>query len=119
MSKVQKRFDKFGGDGQYDKWSVYESLAAPASQASPIDPLIPPRKDAKIKQHGNTNKPPLARDQAIRAIRKKGRKKWNQDADYHRRSLAETAMARYKGIIGDHVNSKVIEKSRARTKAGL
>ena len=59
-----------------------------------IQPIIPPRKNAKIKQHGNTASEPLARDEAIRGIRCMGRKQWKQEIGYHRRSLAETAMYR-------------------------
>ena len=44
--------------GPYDKRKVFKALAAP-EQGAPIHPIIPPRKDAKIEQHGNTNAEPL------------------------------------------------------------
>ena len=56
--------------------------------------MIPPHKDAKIKRHGNSKLPPLPRDEAIRDIRKYGRKGWKQHIGYHRRSLGEAAMFR-------------------------
>jgi hypothetical protein len=57
-----------------------------------IAQVISPRKDAKIKRHGNSQRPPLPRDEAVRGIRKYGRKAWKQHIGYHRRSRAETAM---------------------------
>jgi len=36
-----------------------------------IKAIIPPRKDAIIWQHGNNRQVPLARDENLRAIRKK------------------------------------------------
>ena len=35
-----------------------------------------------------------------------GRKKWKQQSGYHRRSLAETAMARFKRIIGPQLQAR-------------
>lgn len=86
---------KVGGDGSYDKWRAYAAIAAHGAL-----PVIPPQHNAKIKQHGNTKAAPLARDEAIRYIRRHGRKQWKCVHGYHRRSLAETAMMRFKRIIG-------------------
>jgi hypothetical protein len=84
-----------GGDGAYDKWKAYAAIEAAGAQ-----PVIPPQKNAKIKQHGNRKADPLPRDEAIRYIRRHGRRKWKRVQGYHRRSLAETAMFRFKRIIG-------------------
>ena len=87
LKKVPNKVGKFYGDGAYDKWKVYGELAK-----RKIAPVIPPRCNAKIKQHGNSKLPPLPRDEAIRDIRKFGRSGWKKRIGYHRRSLAETAM---------------------------
>ena len=50
-------------------------------------PIIPPRKDAKIEQHGNRKAEPLPRDETIRTIRKRGRRTWKKTSGYHRRSI--------------------------------
>jgi hypothetical protein len=94
--------EAFYGDGAYDQWKVYEVLAE-----DEIQPIIPPRKNAKIKQHGNIDSEPLARDEAIRGIRRTGRKQWKQEIGYHRRSLAETAMYSHEMLFW-----RKIEKSR-------
>lgn len=97
----------FGGDGAYDQWKVYETL-----EADEIEPIIPPRKNAKIKQHGNSSESPLPRDEAIREIRRVGRKQWKKDAGYHRRSLAETAMYRMQTCFGNQLKNRKLENQQ-------
>ena len=48
----------------------------------------------------------LIRDENLRRIRQVGRKKWKQEAKYHRRSLAETQMYRLKTIFGERVSAR-------------
>ncbi len=43
---------------------------------------------------------PHPRDENLRRIRQVGRKKWNRESGYHRRSLSETTMFRLKVIFG-------------------
>jgi len=63
----------FYGDGAYDKWKVYETLAKRRIKA-----IVPPQRNAKIKQHGNSSGRPLSRDVAIRAIRRRGCRRWKE-----------------------------------------
>ena len=77
-----------------------------------IKAIIPPRKNAKIKQHGNSSQPPLQRDEAIRGIRRIGRKQWKKKVGYHRRSLAETAMYRMKCCFGGKLKNREFENQR-------
>ena len=95
VEQVEAPIEAFYGDGAYDQWKVYGRLAE-----EEIEAIIPPRKNAKIKQHGNSSQPPLERDEAIRGIRSAGRKRWKKEVGYHRRSLAETAMFRMKCCFG-------------------
>jgi hypothetical protein len=91
------------GDGGYDTWEVYDVIKARAPDAKVI---IPPKRNAKIKQHGNCKQPHLQRDEAIRAIRKTSRRTWKKQSGYHQRSLAETAMFRFKTIFDDHLSTR-------------
>jgi len=111
LDKVSNKVDKFYGDGAYDKWKVYDTL-----ETRDIVPIIPPRKDAKIKRHGNSKLPPLPRDEAIRGIRKYGRKGWKQRIGYHRRSLAETAMFRMKTCFGAHLKNRLLPNQKTEAK---
>jgi hypothetical protein len=67
------------------------------------------RKNAKIWQHGNSKAPPHPRDENLRQIRQHGRKQWKRDANYHRRSLAETTMFRLKVIFGGQLRSRTFD----------
>jgi hypothetical protein len=99
--------DTVGADGAYDTWDVYEVISDYGAT-----PVIPPQKNAKIKKHGNCSGPPLPRDEAIRYIRGHGRKKWKRTSGYHRRSLAETAVYRFKQLMGRFVEARKWENER-------
>ena len=104
LNDIEAKVGKMAGDGAYDKTKVYELLDKRRVKA-----IIPPRKNARIKKHGNKKGRPLTRDKNIRGVRKHGRKKWKQKVKYHRRSLAETTMYRYKTIFGGHLSARTIE----------
>jgi hypothetical protein len=88
-------------DGAYDQQAVYEALERRGARA-----VIPPRRDAKIRRHGNSAGPRLDRDENLRRIRRIGRKGWKAESGYHRRSLGETAMFRMKTLFGAEVSSR-------------
>lgn len=104
LDAIEEDIEQVSGDGAYDTTECHNTIADRGAK-----PAIPPRKNAVIRQHGNRKAPPHPRDEALRAIRKHGRKKWKQDARYHRRSLAETAMFRHKTAFGGKVHSRKFE----------
>ena len=117
LTQVDEAVGVVGGDGAYDKQKVFDALATPPS-GCPIRPLIALRKDAKIQQHGNCKAPALARDEILRAIRRKGRKAWKQESGYHRRSLAETHIYRYKQLIGDKLKARSFANQQVESRLG-
>ena len=117
LAPIEAPIEALGGDGAYDKRKGFKALAAP-EQGAPIHPIIPPRKDAKIEQHGNTNAEPLPRDETIRAIRKRGRRGWKHDSGYHRRSVAETQIGRYKQILGDTLRTRTLTNQQTEARLG-
>lgn len=104
LDQIDKSIEQVSGDGGYDSHDAYEDILARGAT-----PVIPPRKDAVIAQHGNSKKPFLARDEVIREIRQKGRKSWKKESDYHQRSLAETAMYRIKMLFGRELSARHFE----------
>jgi len=95
-------------DGAYDKRKFYAEC-----QTQQIDKIVvPPQRNAKIWQHGNSSNPPHPRDENLRYIRRHGRKKWKSDSNYHQRSLAETAMFRFKTIFGSQLNARSDEQQQ-------
>jgi len=117
LSQVDEVVEAVGGDGAYDKQKVFDALAAPTSDP-PIRPIIALRKDAIIQQHGNCKDPPLARDEILRAMRRKGRKGWKQASGYHRRSLAETQIYRYKQLIGGKLKARTEANQQVESRLG-
>ncbi len=117
LRHIDAEVARLGGDGSYDKHKVFKALADPPHQG-PIEPIIALRKDAKIQQHGNCKAPPQTRDEILRAIRRKGRTGWKQQRGYHRRSLAETQMFRYKQIIGDKLRARRLANQKVESRLG-
>lgn len=106
LAQIEQTIDTFAADGAYDKRKVYDSLNA---HSPDMAILIPPRKNARIWRHGNTQAERLKRDQNLRAIRKQGRKTWKEKSGYHVRSLVETTMFRLKTIFADELSTRLIE----------
>lgn len=111
LEKIKRKVKTFSGDGAYDKFEkVYDVL-----EKKKIKPVIPPQKNACIKKHGNCKGRKLSRDKAIRYIRAHGRRKWKVDHKYHKRSMAENTMYRYKTILGDKLQSRTFERQCVET----
>lgn len=91
LDGVEGEIAQVSGDGADDKYKCYET----AHQGG-IKTTIPPRKNAVIRQHGNCKALPAPRDENLRGIRQIGRQKWKHESGYHRRSLSETTMFRFK-----------------------
>ena len=117
LDQIEAPIAAVGGDGAYDRRKVFEALAA-SDRGPPMRPIIPPRKDAKIEQHGNRKAEPLPRDETIRTIRKRGRRTWKKTSGYHRRSIAETQISRYKQILGDTLHARTLTNQQTETRVG-
>ena len=94
-------------DGAYDGDPVYQAAAA-RQPGRPPDVIIPPRASA-VPSTADPNKQ-SPRDRHIRLMAERGRMGWQRATGYGRRNLAETAIGRYKHLIGP--------KLRARTDDG-
>lgn len=106
LEQIESTLLACAADGAYDKRTVYHVL----NRHSPeVEILIPPRKNARIWQHGNSREERLKRDENLRYIRKHGRQQWKKDSGYHIRSLAETLMFRLKTIFGDKLSAHLLE----------
>lgn len=96
--------EEVSADGAYDRRKTYDVLNKHRTKA-----IIPPRRNAKIWEHGNLKKERHIRDENLRRIRKIGRKQWKIESGYHRRSLAETGMFRYKQTFGAEISARKAE----------
>ena len=99
MSQISKPVTNFMGDGAYDKNKVRKQL-----HKDNIRQVIPPQHNAVTDKKKRLHM--AQRDGAIEAIKILGRKEWKIKEGYHQRSKAETAMFRYKTIIGDKLAAR-------------
>jgi len=108
LDQVDGEIEQVSADGAYDSRNCYEAINQRKSQCA-----IPPQKNARIWQHGNSKSERHTRDENLRQIRKVGRAKWKKESKYHRRSLSETHMFRHKMIFGEHVRARSFEGQAA------
>lgn len=108
LDQVEDPISQVSGDGGYDSRNCYDAIRSRGATAA-----IPPQRNARIWQHGNTKAERLIRDQNLRRIRQVGRKTWKKEINYHRRSLAETMMFRLKSIFGNQVSARSFEGQAA------
>lgn len=101
LDGIDAEIDQVSADGAYDQRKCYDAVRERKAKV-----VIPPRKRAKIWQHGNSKAQRHDRDENLRRIRKVGRKAWKRENNYHRRSLAETTMFRFKAIFGGKLSSR-------------
>src|SRR4051794_29285374 len=93
-------------DGAYDGEPSYGKVADRDPAATVV---IPPRITAVVGSAAE----PTQRDRHIQAISDQGRLGWQRQTDYGKRAKAETAMARYKGILGDHLHARALPGQQA------
>ena len=97
-------------DGAYDGDPVYRAAAA-HQPGRPPDVVIPPRSSAVLSTADPGGQSP--RDRHIRFISEHGRMAWQRMTRYGKRNAAETAVGRYKRLIGPRLRAR-----NAATQAG-
>jgi hypothetical protein len=101
LEQIEDEIEQVSADGAYDQKQCYDAVREREANAA-----IPPRRGAKIWHHGNRKAERHNRDENLRRVRKVGRKAWKQESNYHRRSISETTMFRFKTILGGSVRSR-------------
>jgi hypothetical protein len=81
----------------------------------PAAVVIPPRATAVPGPTADTT--PTQRDRHIRTIQDRGRLGWQKAVGYGRRSLGETAVSRYKTIIGRGLRARTLPAQKTEARA--
>src|SRR5215207_7483688 len=102
-------------DGAYNGEPVYRAIAARQPQAPPSI-VIPPRRSAVLSSQADTD--PSQRDSHIRHIQEQGRSAWRKATRYGRRSLVETAIGRYKALIGPRIRARSLVNQQGEVALG-
>src|SRR5215207_7906535 len=92
------------GDGAYDQDRVYASVAQRHPEAAII---VPPSSTAVPSKMAERE--PTQRDCHVQAIAAHGRMAWQKASGYNWRARAETAVGRWKRVIGDGLGSHTDE----------
>jgi hypothetical protein len=104
LDQIPYQVDKVSGDGAYDKKHCWQSLGE-----KNIDGLIPPRRDAVYWLDEEDRIVINDRNRAILSMEVFGRQEWKLGSGYSRRSLAETAVYRYKTIFGPQMYARKMD----------
>jgi transposase len=119
-SQVRNLLDQVAGDiasvtadGAYDGEPVYRAVADRAPEAKVV---IPPRTTATLSIRAD--QAPTQRDRHIQTIAQRGRRGWQRTTGYGRRSLVETAMFRYKTLIGRRLRARSLPGQKAEARTG-
>jgi hypothetical protein len=105
VDEIPGEIEQVSADGAYDSKDCYKK-----AKERNFRPAFPPRRGSKINKHGNNSGAKNLRDENIRGVRKLGRKGWKKSINYHQRSLSETAMYRFKTILGDRMSSREFDR---------
>ncbi len=98
LAQIQSPIEQLTADGAYDGEPTYRTIAA---HDDALAVVIPPRQDAVPSAGFETD--PSSRDTHLLLISSLGRLRWQEITGYGQRALVETAIGRYKALIGERL----------------
>jgi hypothetical protein len=101
LDQVPAPIASFIGDGAYDQEGVSTLVAKRHPEAAII---VPPRSTAVPSKTAEAA--PTQRDRHLQFIAKHGRMSWQKTSGYTARARAETAIGRFKQVIGNGLRSR-------------
>jgi hypothetical protein len=101
LEQIEPPIEQVTADGAYDGEPTYQTIAA---HDTAIAVVIPPRENAVPSAGFETDPSPC--DTHLLMIASLGRLGWQEVTGYGKRALVETAMGRYKGLIGERLRSR-------------
>ena len=103
LDQVEGEIASVTADGAYDGEPVYRAVAGRQPDPPPVV-VVPPRASAVAGTEDADARG--QRDRHVRFIAEKGRMAWQRATGYGRRSHVETAVGRYKAIIGPKLRAR-------------
>ena len=100
LDQVAGPLASFTGDGAYDQEGMYASVGERHPEAAVV---VPPRSTAVPSK--TAERAPTQRDRHLQLIAEHGRMAWQKASGYTKRARAETAISRYKRVIGGRLRS--------------
>lgn len=106
LDQIPCEVERMTADGAYDGAPTYQTVE---KRGKEIVVVIPPHVTAVLSDDAAYS--PSQRDDHIALLAARGRLSWQKETGYGRRSLAETAMGRYKAIIGPWLRGALPSRS--------
>ena len=101
-------------DGAYDGLPTYRIVAG---HGEDVRWIIPPHVTAALSAEAVHN--PSQREGNLLSIASRGRLGWQKETDYGQRALVETAMGRYKSLIGPRLRARSFSGQQADAAVGV
>ena len=105
LDQVKATVASFTADGAYDQEGVSAVVAERHPEAAII---VPPRSTAVPSETAETA--PTQRDRHLHSIAEHGRAAWQKASGYTKRARAESAIGRFKQVIGDGLRSRTDQR---------
>jgi hypothetical protein len=101
LDQITGPLASFIGDGGYDQTGIYSTVVQRHPEA---DVIVPPRSTAVLSN--DVESAPTQRDRHLQSIAERGRIGWQERSGYTRRARVESAISRFKRVIGDALRSR-------------
>ena len=92
LRPLRRKIGTIYADGAYDTKQCHKEIARKKAK-----PCVPPRNNAGYWEEGHP------RNEAVKALKEDALEQWKIESGYHRRSIGETAMWRYKALTGERL----------------
>ncbi|WP_420408073.1 IS5 family transposase [Hoeflea sp.] len=113
LDQIDDEIGQFTADGAYDGNPTYDAVLRHSPGAKFV---IPPRSNAVERP---TAQACCQRDDHVASMQIDGRLKWQASTGYGKRALAETAMGKYKGIIGPRLRARSFPAQQTEAAIGV
>ena len=113
LDQIDDEIGQFTADGAYDGNPTYDAVLRHSPGAKFV---IPPRSNAVERPIAQSC---CQRDDHIASMQIGGRLKWQASTGYGKRALVETAMGKYKGIIGPRLRARSFPAQQTEAAIGV
>lgn len=113
LDQIDDEIGQFTADGAYDGTPTYDAVLRHSPGAKVV---IPPRSNAVERPNAQSS---CQRDDHIASLQIDGRLKWQASTGYGKRALVETAMGRYKRVIGPRLCARAFRAQQAEAAIGV
>ncbi|MBP2444075.1 IS5 family transposase [Rhizobium leguminosarum] len=113
LDQIDDEIGQFTADGAYDGYPTYNAVLRHSTGARVV---IPPRSNAVERPNAQAS---CQRDDHIASMQIDGRLKWQASTGYGKRALVETAMGRYKGVIGPRLRARSFRAQQTEAAIGV